>query len=82
MKERFIDGAYDGALASTEEIEAARIEYWENHKISSDYDKKKQHEKNIILDFLNKNKSNAILLKDEKLIKFDGKKLTVPKIKK
>jgi predicted phage-related endonuclease len=82
MKERFRDGAYDGAMKSDETIEQARNLYWEYHQKSNDYGKKKQHYKNVIQQYMDQHESNAILMEDEKLIKFDGKRLTIPKLKK
>jgi predicted phage-related endonuclease len=82
MKERFRDGAYDGAISASEEIEQARELYWSYHQQSTDYGKKKQHYKNLIQQYMDQNEANAIQMKDEKLIRFDGKRLTIPKLKK
>ena len=48
----------------------------------NDYGKKKQHQKNLIQQHMDQHESNAILMKDEKMVKFDGKRLTIPKLKK
>lgn len=82
MKDRFKEGAYDGSVPSSQDIEDARENYWMYHNIAKDNEKLKQHEKNKIQDFMDKNECNAIDMKDESMIKSDGKRLTIPKIKK
>lgn len=85
MKDRFKSGFYDGAVPSNSEIEDARRLYWEHHNEAKAQTNLKLEQKNIIYDYMNTNSCNAVIMKDDSMIKnsgTDGKsKLTIPKIK-
>ena len=87
MKERFKQDAFSNKIASTEDLEKIREDYWIEHARMDNGKKAKQLAKNKIMAFMNENRVDAVETSDEKLIKMivndkGSVRLTVPKIKK